>query len=336
MALEIVYVDPTGVGYHPVLYMVKLAVELFDATLTILYRQDLNMLQKAAGLIPRTRTGQPCLLIAPSPASLVHLSQIEGWRTRYGRIVAWVFDSFWVDHIPRFARATDHFDHVFVTEKEDLTTWRETLRGPVTWLPWGADALNLGSDNPDRSIDVFRIGRQPPAWEDDEVSARACAERGLRFQGRPPNHDDAVDNQQALMAIFRQAKFTLSFSNAVSPAGYTHPKRQYITARWTDALASGAVVAGIPPAGESTSDLLWDEALLDLGTVDRTAGADIIAQAVRAWTPDRARINHRRSLERLDWRLRFQELKKALGVSAPRLDAELARLQQRIASSAVP
>jgi hypothetical protein len=44
-----------------------------------------------------------------------------------------------------------------------------------------------------------------------------------------------------------RAKFVLAFSNRVHQAGYTHPEREYLTARWVDSLAHGAVIAGIAP-----------------------------------------------------------------------------------------
>jgi len=133
-----------------------------------------------------------------------------------------------------------------------------------------------------------------------------------------------------MMGFLRDAKFTLAFSNLVATTAYTHPKREYITGRWTDALAAGAAVAGIPPRSESVHSLLWPDALLDLETASRTEGLEVIAAAVREWTPSRARVNYLRSLERLDWRLK--QIAGALGVQARSLDAELVRLSQIIDS----
>jgi hypothetical protein len=332
MAVKIVYADPGGTGYHPVLYMARLAAHLFDAELVVVPKQRPTLLSKLGGLLPRTRTGDACVLICPAPSDLVSILLADGWRRSYGRLIAWVFDSFWVDRIPRLVRFTRHFDHVFVTEQEDIAEWRRVLRVPVDCLPWGTDALNLGSANPDRPLDLVRVGRQPSEWEDDAVNARACASRGLHFEGRPPAMDDAGDNERLLTRKFSETKFTLSFSNAVNPTIYTHPKREYMTGRWTDALAAGATVAGIPPRGETVRSVLWDEALLELDTVEREAGLDAIARAVREWTPLRAAINQQRALERLDWRWRLKDLAAALGMTFPKLQAELAQVEGRMAS----
>jgi hypothetical protein len=78
---------------------------------------------------------------------------------------------------------------------------------------------------------------------------------------------------------------------------------------------------------------MWPEALLDIGTVDRTEGLNVIASAVREWTPERAQVNYVRSLETFDWRWRFNTLADALGTHSPKLDDELARLKSVIRSA---
>jgi len=257
---------------------------------------------------------------------------VQNWRKDYGRIVAWVFDSFWTNWIPPWIRASRIFDHMFVTEREDLNTWRQKLRAPVDWLPWGSDVLNLGSSNPMREIDLVRFGRQPKEWNDDLVNAQACQSLGLNFHGRPPSFRDATDNERGLMGMLSNSKFALAFSNRVSPEGHTHREREYITGRWTDALASGATVAGIPPRSESVHSLMWPEALLDIGTVVQAEGLKVIASAAREWSPERAQVNYIRSLETFDWRWRFKTLADALETRSSKLDSELARLQSLIRS----
>ena len=49
------------------------------------------------------------------------------------------------------------------------------------------------------------------------------------------------------MGVLSKTKFALAFSNRANPTMQTHPEREYITGRWTDSLASGSTVAGIPP-----------------------------------------------------------------------------------------
>jgi hypothetical protein len=184
-----------------------------------------------------------------------------------------------------------------------------------------------------RQLDLVRFGRQPKEWSDDLVNAQACQSFGINFHGRPPSFSDATDNERGLMGMLSKTKFALAFSNRVSPEGHTHPEREYITGRWTDSLASGTSVAGIPPRSESIQSLLWPEALLDMGTVNQTEGLKVIALAAREWTPERAQINYVKSLEALDWRWRIKTLAEALDTRSSILDAQLARLQNVIRSA---
>jgi hypothetical protein len=331
---HVVYADPGGEGYLCILHMARLAAELLNGKLIVFQPRPPALTDKLSGiLLPRKRSRTSCLLICTSPADLSSMLLVQNWRKNYGRVVAWVFDSFWTNWIPPWIRASRIFDHVFVTEREDLNTWRQKLRAPVDWLPWGSDVLNLGSSTPVREIDLVRFGRQPKEWNDDLVNTRACQSLGLNFHGRPPSFSDATDNERGLMGMLSNSKFALAFSNRVSPEGHTHREREYITGRWTDALASGATVAGIPPRSESVQSLLWPEALLDIGTVEQAEGLKVIASAVREWTPERAQVNYIKSLETVDWRWRFKTLAGALDTRSPRLDDELARLQNVIRSA---
>ncbi len=248
-------------------------------------------------------------------------------------MVAWVFDSFWMNYMPRFARTRRHFDHIFLTEPEDAGAWGSCTGSEVSWLPWGSDVLRLGSANPIRKTDLLRVGRQPAEWEDDVRTERACEGHGLSFSGRPPMKTDASENQRELASAFANTKFTLSFSNRVSPSVQTHPVREYITARWTDALASGATVAGVPPKTEVIEKLLWPEALLPLATTSLEAEMESISQAVRTWTPKRAATNYAQSLKRLDWRWRFRAISEVLGLKPAKLNAELAQIEQKAADT---
>jgi hypothetical protein len=333
-SLHVVYTDPGGEGYHCVFHMARLAAELLNGKLVVVSPGFPSKAHKLSAMfLPRKQSRSTCLLICPSPADLSAILLVPNWRQTFSRVVAWVFDSFWTNWIPPWTRASRIFDHVFVTELEDLNTWRRKIHAPVDWLAWGSDVLNLGSSNPVRNIDLLRFGRQPKEWDDDLANGRVCQSSGMNFHGRPQSLSDATDNERGLMGMLSKTKFTLAFSNRVSPNPQTHPTREYITGRWTDSLAAGATVAGIPPRSDSAQSLLWPEALLDLGTVNQTEGLKAIHSMVRAWTPDRAQLNYIRSLETLDWRLRFKTLAEALDVRSLQLDKELARLTQIIRSA---
>src|SRR5262249_14490989 len=139
-----------------------------------------------------------------------------------------------------------------------------------------------------------------------------------------------MEGERSLMATLARTKFTLSFSNHVTPGPQAPRECAHLTARWTDAVSAGAIVAGIPPHSESARDLLWEDALLDVGTLNRSEGLEVIAQAVRNWTPNRARRNFLQSLQILDWRWRLRTLAEALGERFEKLEAELLALREAI------
>ena len=202
------------------------------------------------------------------------------------------------------AKFSRPFDHIFITLEEDVAAWSEAMKTPTTCLAWGSDVLRLGVTKVDRVWDLARIGRQPPEWEDDENTKKRCAEKQLSFHGRVNGRDTAEKNQNALKDLYQQTKYLLAFSNSVDLSLYTHPTRQYITARWTDSLACGAIVAGIVPNEPSIKRLLWDGATLDLKSIKINEGLQVIAEAAKTWKPEQAINNHQLALERLDWRWR--------------------------------
>ena len=331
--MQLIYFDQAArPGWDPVTHMVSLAGNLFSVKPVVLpdTAADMSIASKLVGMRPRRRGGESCLLVCPTPSSLWSVLAIEDWHGRFDRVLAWVIDSFWVEWLPWLVRRGGPVDEFFVTNLEEVEVWKRKTRRPCHWLPWGSDVLGMGSHGHDRPVDLFRVGREPSAWERDEETREACRKAGLTFAGRPPIASDPTENERLLMQHFGSAKFALSFSNRVNPTRATHPTREYVTARWVDALASGASVAGVHPRTETVKELLWPEGLLEIDPVDRDAGVAVLAEAVRRWNPLTAERNHLLALERLDWRWRFERLASALGGSFPVLDSEMVRLRRAI------
>lgn len=327
----VVLVHNGGRGWDTVTLMAGLFARLAEARLvTTTWTSEPRVWTKLGALLPRRRLADvDVLLVCCQPGHLQWALGDGRHRPRVGRLSAYVIDSFWTDRIPQVARRGT-FDQLFVTDGELVDHWQGRTGTPTSFLPFGTDALDMGRVSTSRRTDVLRVGRQPPAWNDEAALARAFQASGLAFRGRVPHHEDPKDNQGALMDAMSDARFTLSFSNTLSPAPYTHPTRQYLTGRWLDALASGAVVAGAVPDCRASDELLWPEASLEVSPTDLSAGVRVLAQAVEQWSPDVARLNHLRSLERLDWRHRFASLADTLGWRSATLSAELARLGTRV------
>lgn len=197
-------------------------------------------------------------------------------------------------------------------------------------LPWGADALGIrdaAGDEPGRPVDLLRVGRQPPAWEDDEATARAARELGVAFAGRPGFGSSPEDSALLLGRAEEQAKFVLAFSNAVAPAAYTHPRREYLTGRWFDALAHGAGVLGRLPRTELAQRLLWEGACREIAVDSAARGLEQVRAFVASWSPQEAARNRSLACRYLDWRHRFAQLLAAAELTSPALDRDLARIR---------
>lgn len=331
--LTVVYGRPPGPGWDPVTLMARQAATLLGARyVEIPADTEYSRLRAASGLLPRRRGRGSCLVIAPQPVHLSLLLRRDYLLHGYNTVIGWVIDSFLDDRIPNLARGHGHFDQLFITDGELVDDWARATRTPTSWLPWGADVLGMGALRLARPIDLVRVGRQPQAWQEDEANEAAAAEVGVVYRGRPGFAENPVESQQLLVDAMARAKFVLAFSNRHSPAAYTHPTREYLTGRWTTALAAGASVAGIAPRSRATVELLWDGALLEFDSVNRAEGLRVVRDAAAAWTPQRAVTNRMEALRRLDWRWRYLELVEALGVRAPVLEAELQLVREHLAA----
>lgn len=319
--------------------MVSIAAELFESEVVAAEPSELSKATRGLSFLRRrSRNGvgdETCLLVCKGPTDLLAVLNIENWRKRFRYLAAWIIDSFWLDHIPISIRLRNPFDHIFVTSLEDVDQWRQITGVDVTWLPWGTDAFRLGRGGAQRHWDLMRVGRQPPEWEDDLVAASAAKSFGIRYRGRPDSTGlSALQNQKLMMDAYGATKFTLAFSNAVNRDPNNHPTREYLTGRWVDALGCGCIVAGIAPRGANTDGLLWAGATLELGSVRRGEGMQLVAAALREWTPGFAATNYRMALRRLDWRWRFKTLAEVCGIRSPPLTMELQLLEEQIGALA--
>ena len=333
----IVYQD-LGPTFGPITHMVRLCAELFEAELLLLKQKTgVGALQKLLALAPRRRGSETCLVVSAGPEHLLaSLLEVEGWKHRFGQVAAWVIDGVFTQHISRVVRYGGMFDQFFITTDEDVDAWQKLTGRPTSFIPIGSDVLHLGTPNQMRPVDLLRVGREPAEWDDDAMTETAARAKGLSFQGRPTMLADPIENYRMLMRKYGESKFLLAFSNTVDSSFYTHPTRAYLTTRWTDGLAAGAVIAGIAPKSPTADRLLWPAATLDFGGTDRDEGLSILAAAVKSWRPEQAAANYTMAMERLDWRWRFAAIAAALGESPVRLATELEQLKREIGKRRSP
>lgn len=334
MEIDIVYARPPGPGWAPLDHLAALAARYFTAELTVVtVTRRGTLAREALSRIPPTprRSRAHLLLIAPQPQHLRAAIRLDWLLGRYATRVAWVIDAFWPERIPYFARRHRPFDHYFVADHEYLDVWRRATGAPVAWLPWGSDVVGLRGAGAERAVDVQRLGRQPAAWDADDRVATALRGRGIRYSGRPPMPADPAANHRLVTDALTRAKFAVAFGNASAPTPSTHPTHEYLTGRWTDALACGAAVIGIPPRCHATDELLWPEGLLRLPDAGLEGNLDAVAAAVRAWTPADPPAHVSMALHRLDWRHRLEVIARTLAVEGDAIERGRAEIAQALA-----
>ncbi|SNS78135.1 hypothetical protein [Tropicimonas sediminicola] len=334
MAIQLIANMTPVAGWTPVLHMIGLMARCMGARL---HQPSVARYSRAGRSLlpllmpPRHGDGDIAIFVARTPAETLSLLTPRHRLASYRLRVLWLIDSFWVDRLPPTEKL-DAYDVICFTRGGDRDFYESEFGKRALWLGWGSDVLDLGSANPERPVDVLRVGRQPPDWDNDVASGAACAAAGLRFAGRPPFGDTPETQQAQIMSAYSNAKFVIAHSNLAAPAPYVHPSVEYITARWTDALACGAVVAGSQPQGDL--ELVdWPGALLDFPRIDRAENVAQLAEAAAAWAPETARRNHLEALRRLDWRWRFEALAQRMGHYPPALAPEMTRLHSAIAAA---
>lgn len=331
-----VFFRRVGGGWGTIYALAELLARCFGAETTYFERAPRHRALAGRLLRPMLHArGHVDFYIARYPADLPALLRLADARRTATRVL-WVVDSFLTEQFARPADL-DRFDVVGYMQHDEAPFYEAHAGDRALFLGWGADALDLGGDAPDRPVDVLRVGRQPPAWDDDAATAAACARHGLRFAGRPQGDPDPRRQHALAMRAYMQTKVVIAHSNLAAPAGYTHATKEYITGRWTDALACGALPAGVQPRGDgSMAALLWDGATIDFDRIDLEANLAQLRDRLAGWSPADARRTHHQALKRLDWRWRIKAIADRLGVSPQGLGAELDRLRARIAATAPP
>lgn len=328
--LEIWCVTPSSSGgWGPITSMADLAGRMFDAPVRFIHPdREYGYVRRALSLAPGRRAGQrSLLLIAAAPGDLLTLADPRVLAGQFRTVGVWIIDSFWAQRLPRFVLSRRHgIDQIWITDQELLAFYRGASATRCDWLPWGTDALAaVQADRAARSVDVLRLGRQPALWDDDASNASALAVHGLRYQGRFDLADDGSANQVEVRRQLDRAKVVLASGSLASPSDYSHPTRDYISARFTDAVASGTRIAGVRPRC-AAAELIPEEAWIDLPLTDRAFDATTLAEAVAAHDEARADRLRRAALTDLDWRHRLRVVAERFELDAPSLQRELGEL----------
>ncbi|GAA2557599.1 hypothetical protein GCM10009861_16990 [Neomicrococcus aestuarii] len=274
--------------------------------------------------------GKNALLIVGVPGQLYALLENPLWLGKYDHVAVWVIDSFWNERIPKVLRGTRRIDWIWVTDSNDVADWQKFFGSRVGVLPWGADTKAITSDYPlcSKNIDLLRIGRQPIAYEDDELTQADASKLGVLFAGRPSFGSNEDESNQNLHSALSESKSVLAFSNIYDTTTYTHPTKEYVTGRWMDSLAHGAAVAGVLPNTETARSLVPPIGRIPLDPRDRGNGLRSVREWVQDWQVETSIEIRKFAIENLDWRHRLSAVDRHFGLHSDRLANEVLELER--------
>jgi len=232
-----------------------------------------------------------CLAAAPRDADtlvlcMLHLGQLDaalsrlkGWRQRYRRVIAYVFDGFlgphtkgrrswasrWWGRHRRFAQ----IDRLYTPVPQALPELSSAYGIPVDVLPLAIDMARFASTRAHRVIDVMAYGRQHA----QHVAAlkshfnRPTSE-GLLYgtQHMPAGPVPDLEASRAhFWTLLIRSRVALAYDLVKVSSGKRRIPYSFVGQRWFESLAAGCVVAGYRPTGPDADALLaWPGATVEL------------------------------------------------------------------------
>jgi hypothetical protein len=268
---------------------------------------------------------------------LMYVNAIDGWQDRCKTSVCWL-DEIWAADIPAcrdLLRSLGRFDHVFLNTLGTVDPLSNFLNRQCHALPVGTDTIRFSPfpNPPDRSIDVYSIGRR---WEGiHQALLRAVSEGGLfyiydSYQATAKMEPiDSKEHRDLFANVAKRSKYFI-----VSPAKMNRIEETRgqveIGYRYFEGAAAGTVMIGQLPDCETFRELFpWPDAVVEI----RPDGSDTLhVLADLDSNPERARAISRRnaaeSLLRHDWIHRWMRIFQLCGIEpSPGMTARVEHLE---------
>jgi len=310
------------------------------------FGKTIGRYEPVSPILPATTGPKVLLVITICGADLSLLSAIKGWRQQFDCVAAYVFDAWGLPIYPSF---TQQLDHLFVPMPELITSLHQGLNIPVSFLPFGVDALCQGSIATDRPIDVISYGRIPQPFHNAFAAAfnqpqssqlyyRATPRRRDYAPALPYEQREDQRDRQLFFQLLRRTKLALAF-DTLYPGMREFPY-SFVTLRWFEGAATGCTIIGKRPTTPVADELLnWEDATIEIP--DDPLAAIAFVQALLA---DSSRLetirqrNYWNALAQHDWRWRIQQIFQTLNLPIPhQLAHELKSVEAKIAQlSSIP
>jgi hypothetical protein len=254
---------------------------------------------------------------------LMYVNAIDGWQERCKTSVCWL-DEIWTADIPvrrELLRTLRRFDHVFLNTLGTAGPLSDFLGRQCRPLPTATDTTRFSPfpNPPDRSIDVYSIGRR---WDGvHKALLHAASEDGLFYvydSYKAIAKMEPIDFREHRELYANLAKRSRYF--IVSPAKMNRPEETRgqveIGYRYFEGAAAGAVLIGQAPDCEPFREMFpWPDCVIEV----RPDGSDTL-DVLTDLNADPGRVdaisrrNAAESLLRHDWIHRWRTIFRHAGV----------------------
>ncbi|PZU60528.1 MAG: glycosyltransferase family 1 protein [Sphingobium sp.] len=262
------------------------------------------------------------------PVELAAINRLKGWRERSRTAVAFILESW--SHTHEAAKSElallNQFDHVFVLNRECIPNLRKYVTVPISFLATATDCLMASPfpGNPDRSIDVFSMGRRSAVIHDKLVALSGQGDNGFMYV-HDTSKGGTITNwyEHRLMSanMIKRSKYFIAFNHTViDPSSESKNfQEQALATRYFEGAAGGSIVLGSRAGCREFDECFdWDDAVIDLPEDVADLGAflaDLDGQTDRI---ARARIaGVANCLRRHDWGHRWGQILDTLGLERP-------------------
>ena len=253
------------------------------------------------------------------PSDLVALSAMRE-STNFGTKVCFIEEMWaadldrWKGHVERL----NDFDHVFLASAGTVDPLQERLDVPVSFLPFGVDALRFAPDDADadRPIAVNNIGRRSAITHGALRDWASRTDRMYYFDTFTPGYVyDFREHREVLASINKASRYVVTNRGVGANPERTNFQDE-LSFKFFEAVASGCIMIGEPPSIPEFSKLFdWEDAHIavpfdypDIGNLLEDLENDPVRSS-RA-----RRMNLKAGFERHDALYRVQEVFETLGI----------------------
>jgi hypothetical protein len=264
------------------------------------------------------------LFIGMTPASLLTLSSLKGWRESAKKSAVFLYETWSAQASSNrnFLALLDQFDHVFLANYLSVPTIQQFTTTPCSYMPDAADCLKsmpVDTRHP-RPIDIFGMGRTDEAVHakliemDRQDKLIYIWDRGQGFLGN--GYDVARTRTRQMM---RRSRFVMSFSFREGAKIKEAQGEEAVPSRIFEGIATGAVLLGTSPKFSQYYRLFdWEDMCIEV-----PENSDHIPEFYKEISMDINRIqrasilNTYNSLLKHDWAYRWEAMLKILELPAP-------------------